>query len=422
MINQRSVDAVDRSTFSSNFRKPLYESYCFANIPGTVERALTGTTTLRQLPPDVLPDATYDKVVVFFVDAFGWRFFERYKDKYPILQRFMTDGVVSKITSQFPSTTAAHVTTIHTGKRVDESGVFEWFYYEPKVDAMIAPLPFSYAGDTVGNTLASSIDPAAILPHETFYSHLQKSAMRTHIFQPPNAINSMYHSVVARGATHTHPYTDLPSALTDLSQAVKEEGGKAYFYFYFGDIDGAGHVHGPDSEEFTAAVDTFFTELESVFVTDVQGNCGKTCMLMTADHGQANTDPETTIYLNKALPKIVDWIQTNANGDLLVPGGSCRDLFLYIKDECLDVATRKITTLLDGRAEVHQVADLLDQGFFGDAPSDTLKSRLGNLCILPYQHESVFWWDAGRFEQNYYGHHGGLTPEEMDSIFLTLEL
>jgi Type I phosphodiesterase / nucleotide pyrophosphatase len=148
MINQNSLNAVNGSTFSTSFRKPLYDSYCFSNIPGTIEQALTGSTDLPTLPSDtvLVPGKQYDTVVLFFIDAFGWRFFERYQDQFPTLKRFIEQGKVSKITSQFPSTTSAHVTAIHTGQRVDESGVFEWFYYEPQVDDMISPLPFAIAG------------------------------------------------------------------------------------------------------------------------------------------------------------------------------------------------------------------------------------------------------------------------------------
>ena len=32
------------------------------------------------------------------------------------------------------------------------------------------------------------------------------------------------------------------------------------------------------------------------------------------------------------------------------------------------------------------------------------------------------WYEPGKFEQKYYGHHGGLTPQEMEIPLLALEL
>ena len=60
----------------------------------------------------IFPVVQIDAHVFLFIDAFGWKFFEKYKNRYPFLQRFIDNGVVSKITAQFPSTTAAEVTTI----------------------------------------------------------------------------------------------------------------------------------------------------------------------------------------------------------------------------------------------------------------------------------------------------------------------
>src|SRR6266581_4409859 len=146
MINADSLNAVNASKFNDQFAKPLYDSYCFSQIPQTIYHLLTGDEQ-PGLPISVLGDLPrrFDKVILMFVDGFGWRFFERYAEKYPFLKTILAQGIISKMTSQFPSTTAAHVTCIHTGLNVGQSGVYEWHYYEPLLDEIIAPLLFSLA-------------------------------------------------------------------------------------------------------------------------------------------------------------------------------------------------------------------------------------------------------------------------------------
>ncbi len=111
MLNTTSVKAVNNSRFSLRFVKPLYDSYCFSNIPQTIPFLLTGEGRTA-LPLDVLGNLPirYDKVILFLVDAFGWRFFERYAERHEFLKTILNNGVVSKMTSQFPSTTSAHAT------------------------------------------------------------------------------------------------------------------------------------------------------------------------------------------------------------------------------------------------------------------------------------------------------------------------
>ena len=94
---------------------------------------------------------------------------------------------------------------------------------------------------------------------------------------------------------------------------------------------------------------------------------------------------------------------------------SCRDLFLYVRDEALDEVHDKLTRAVGERGEVWRVDDLLREGFFGPAPSERLRKRLGNLVVLPYDGESAYWYEEGRFDMHYLGHHGGLTPAEMDT-------
>jgi len=424
MINDNSLRAVAAAGWTDRFIMPLYESYCFSNIPQLVRHILMEDADTG-LPADTLGHLAgpYDKVILFFIDAFGWRFFEQYHERYPFLRRIVREGVASELTSQFPSTTAAHVTAIHTGLPVGRSGVYEWFYYEPLVDRIIAPLLFSFAGDHERDTLrAAGVRPEHIYPRATLYQELARRGVASYFFQSQAYTPSSYSGVVSDGA-RVVPYRTLPEALATLADMTLAERGKAYYFLYFDDIDATCHRHGPGSDQLAAEIDAFLMTMESAFYQSLAGKAGRTLFLMTADHGQIEIDPATTVYLNVAAPGIIPYIKTNRAGRLLAPAGSPRDLFLHIKPECLDGAQAYLRGQLAGKADIYRVPDLIDAGFFGTAdPSPAFRGRVGDLVVLPYRGESVWWYERDRFDQHYYGHHGGLTREEMETALLAQSL
>jgi predicted AlkP superfamily pyrophosphatase or phosphodiesterase len=428
MLNPASLSAVNTAKFSQCFVRPLYDSYCFSNLPTTIDFLLTGEKA-QMLPLDVLGNlpTKYDNVILFFVDAFGWRFFEHYAEKYAFLKTLSSQGVVSKLTSQFPSTTAAHVTCMHTGLNVGQSGVYEWNYYEPLVDDIISPLLFSYARDkTLRDTIKnSSLSPAQFFPSQTFYQTLQSRGVTPHILQHQSYTPSTYSDIVFRGAS-VHPYKTLYNALATLTDMLIDKPRttpSTYYFFYFDRIDTACHNYGPSSQQFEDEVDRFLTMLDQTFYQSVRGKSGNTLLMMTADHGQVEVDPRNTYYLNRQMPSITRYLKTNKRGQLLVPAGSARDMFLHVKEEYIDPLVLELQQRLDGRAEVYRTSELLAQNFFGlQPPSRHLLDRVGNVAILPYKHESVWWYEEGKFSMHFYGHHGGLTPEEMEVPLLLLPL
>ncbi|MBO9309393.1 MAG: alkaline phosphatase family protein [Chloroflexi bacterium] len=337
--------------------------------------------------------------------------------RYPALRRFADEGVISKISVQFPSTTAAHVTTINAMQSVGESGVYEWFYYEPILDAIIAPLTFSYAG-TPRETLRSVIAPQAILPHQTIYQELAAHGVQSYAFQDIAYAHSSYSKTLFNGAQIV-PFYTLSQGLTNLRLLLEASEMPTYCFFYYSSIDSIAHGYGPDSAHHRAEIDMFFTALERLFFAELPRD-GETLILLTADHGQVEVDPSTTHYLNRELPQLTPLLRTDQRGAPLVPAGSARDMFLYVKAAHVQEAYEMLAAHLRGAAEVYRTADLLAEGFFGARCSDLFRARLGELVILPYAHQSVWWYEQGRFEQNFFGHHGGLTPDEMHSAFMVL--
>ena len=416
MLNAASVATVNGAKFSQDFVRPLYGSYCFANIPRTIKYLLTGEGQ-SALPPDVFGNlpTRYNRVILFFVDAFGWRFFEHYATRYSFLKHLLNEGVVSKLTSQFPSTTAAHTATIHTGLEVGQSGVYEWNYYEPLIDELMTPLFFSYAGDKERETLKRTGLPAErFYPRHTFYQDLKGSGVASHIFQHEGYTPSTPSNAYFRGAS-VYPFRTLSEALIQMKELLQKDAqGPEYYFLYFDRIDFAGHQHGPHSEQFEQAVERFLKTMEQEFYQPLSGKLRDTLFMMTADHGQMAVSPQKTFYLNREAREIERYLKTNQKGQFLVPAGSARDMFLYIEDEHVDRAITYLQERLAGRAEIYRTQELLAQHFFGlNQPSPEFLSRVGNVVILPYRHESVWWYEEGRFRMHFLGNHGGLTPEEM---------
>jgi hypothetical protein len=399
------------------FLKPRYNSHCFADIPATVTYLLTGQGQ-PALSSEVLGpfNKEYEAVVLLFVDAFGRRFYEQFKS-HPALVHLTANGHVSQLTSQFPSTTAAHVTAIHTGLPPAQSGVYEWYYYEPKSDAVIAPLPFSFAGTERRETLRSThLTPADLYPSQTLYQQLAAQDIKSYVFQHRSFATSTYSNYVSRGAT-LRPFYTLSQALVNLRSLLAQPESPVYYFLYFDAIDTISHWHGPTSPHLAAEIDSFLQILDTHFLKPLAGQLKDTLLILTADHGQVETDPATTLYLNldSRFNGVTQYLKRNQKGDWLVPAGSARDFFLYIQPGQLDAAQAFLADRLEGRADVLKVTDLIAQGYFGpQPPSDVFLSRVGDLVILPYAGESVWWHESDKYEQRFYGHHGGLTPQEME--------
>ncbi len=419
------------SSFPPNFTKPQYGKRCFADLPLLTRSLLTGEPAQRaELDPSMQLANQYDIVILLFIDGFGWRFFEKFSE-HPWLARFITDGQARQWTSQFPSTTAAHVTAIHTGLPVGQSGVFEWIYYDPHVDDVIAPLLFSHAGTFERDTLKlQGVDPAMVFPTTpTHYEQLQQRGIGSTILQHNEYTPSTYSDAVFRGA-EVIPYRTLPEALANLRLLVNEVKTPHYFFLYFDKVDSLCHQYGPNSPQVEAEIDAVLTNLERLLFDKLGTSAASSpakdvLLLMTADHGMAEVDPATTLYLNRdpRFSSILDSFKQNRQGKPIVPAGCCRDMFLYVQDDRLDEVYALLTHELRDVAAVAKTADLLAHGYFGPTPfSPAFEQRLGDLVILPYLHESVWWYEKGRFDMELYGHHGGLTAQESQIPLLALDL
>lgn len=399
-----------------------YGAFRLSNIPGTIVSLLTKERPECRLPEPSLKGLfrDYEKAVLFIVNGFGWCTFDHIACNSGFLREMIRRGVLLKLAAQFPSTTTCNITTLNTGLNVAQHGMFEWFYYEPVVDDIIAPLLYSYGREQMHRgTLkkVKGLKPEDIYPAKSFYKDLNDLGVKCYAYQDKSFSGSPYSDIVFRTA-EMRGYGTPAEGLADMAEMVGRSG-KAFHSYYYDRVDYLLHRFGPHSCEVEADILAFFKDLENMFWNKVRDKARDIAFIVTADHGHTPIDYTKTIYLNQKLPELERYMKRNREGRPLVPAGSCRAMFLYIKDEHLEEAQAQLQDLLKDIAIVCRVSDLVEHCFFIERHiSQTLACRLGNLVILPFTDVPVWWYVKDVFYIDYLGHHGGLTREELEIPFL----
>jgi len=382
--------------------RPEQGTRCFDQLPATVERLLTGARNGPVLDEPFLRER-FERVALVYFDAFGWTFLERHAD-HPVVERARADGLLTQLTAQFPSTTTAQVTTVHSGLPVAEHGLYEWHVYEPTLDRLITPLLFSFAGDGIRGTLLGQIDPDALFPTDSVYARLADAGVRSTVVLPASIAGSAPNVGLLRMADAV-PFETAQGALAAASRALDED--TAYAHVYLDALDSLMHGVGTDDPAVGFVTRSVLDDLHRA--TFPPG----TLVLLTADHGMSPVDPDRTVYVNELWPGLAERLETGADGKPLAPAGSCRDLFLHVREEHVDEVCAALSERLDGVADVVAVDELVAEAIFTE-PSPRLRERLAHVVVLPRYGEAVYWHEPGRFAQQLHGQHGGLSPQEME--------
>jgi hypothetical protein len=391
---------------------PAYGERSFDLLPGTLERLLTGTTSRAALDPGLLGglDGPVERVLFVYFDAFGWHDAEQHLD-HPLLRRARAEGVLERLTSQFPSTTTAHVTTIHSGLPVWEHGLYEWYVLDSGLNRLIAALHFVFAGTREPLPL----EPLEVFPRGGFIDDLGAAGVRATVVQSHLFAHSPANRALASIAT-TVPSYSVAHGLAMAGAALAKPG---YVFCYLDHFDGLMHHVGPEHPIVRSAARATLDLIDRA-MRDGTIPAG-TRVVLSADHGMAPIDPARTLNVNRIWPELDGLLERGADGRPLAPAGSSRDLFLHALPDAVDEVVTGLGERLDGRAEVRPVADLVAAGAFGPRQSGALVARLANVVVLPAAGESAYWHDPPRFEEHLLGQHGGLSAREMEIPLLVLD-
>ncbi|MEM7322005.1 MAG: alkaline phosphatase family protein [Actinomycetota bacterium] len=315
--------------------------------------------------------------VLLVLDGLGWDQLQDHKDVLPTVSTF----VGGPITTVAPSTTAAALTSITTALPPGEHGLVG--YRMVVDDAVFNTLRW---GTDARPDCRRTIPPPMLQPYDPFLGS------RLALVTKAEFRRSGFTEAHLRGGTLTG-YRTTAVLVHEVARLVRE--GEQAVYAYYDGVDKVAHEYGLASEYRAELgfVDRLVKDLMDALPSG-------TTLMVTADHGQVDCGHDL-------LPIAPD-VLSRTDG----LSGEARFRWLHAPDggvgELLDAATDNHSH----HAWVRSTEQMLDEQWFGRNVSDEVRSRLGDVALLPFLPIGFEDPDDGG-PMDLIGRHGSLTSAEM---------
>ncbi|MBU4485734.1 MAG: alkaline phosphatase family protein [Candidatus Delongbacteria bacterium] len=355
---------------------------------------------LRSLPSENL--SKYKNIVNIVIDGLGYNYLMRKR------KNILKIHTIDRITSVFPSTTSACITSFATGLAPKEHGVTGWFIRlkENKIDIPSTILLFN---DRRNDEALTKI---GIKPDDVFIDfRLSKKIKNLKVLLPESIKDSIYTSYLLADS-HKIGYKGLEDFYSKLSDAVKSDKAKKnYIYGYLPDLDAVYHKAGSKSRNLTKLFYAIAKETEK-FIRKIKGT--NSLVIITADHGLLDGEADRQLNMND-LPEINKMLDFPLCGEP-------RAAYCYVKNEYKKDFKKIVEKEIGYAVEVLSREKMIKEGYFGlfDA-NPKLDNRIGDFILICKENyvikdflpnEKVKWHSAD---------HGGLSAEEMFVPLIIIE-
>jgi hypothetical protein len=415
----QQVQSTEKKT-NTPFIYPQYNNNCISKIPNIILNLFEAENEKTKSPFEnaikLHTPERINKVVLVVIDGFGFNQFLNYHKENKFLRNLTIKGEVYPITSVFPSQTTNALTTLNTGLTPQEHGLIEYFIYLKDIGVVNA-LQFERIGYKLQtNLIDEGFDPniLLLLKRKTIHKTLKETGIDTFTHIPASNAFNACSKLIFQGSKII-PSVKTSDSIVRLRKNLEENDGRsAYFFVHIDTLDTISHVYGPESYEYFAELSMITYLLKKELAEKIDTKTAKeTLLLLTADHGGLNIDPKETTYLNY-LPKAILNLQVGKNRKPIMPTGGPREVFLHIKEEKLSETKKWLSQKIGNKAQIIETREAAEKGLFGlGLASKELFERTGNLMILPYGNETVWFENSENGKINLLGQHGGLNEQEM---------
>jgi len=373
---------------------PDYAGYSITGLPALIARLfdLDGRETpLTEIASDL---STFDHVVLLLLDGLGYRKVESLFDRFPdlALRSLSQTGLFLPLTSVFPSTTVASLTSIGTGLTPLEHGLIGYRLYLRETSAITNMIRFAMVGNGRSDAaFGAGLDPETIIPGPTLHERLGTHGVNVHTLLPQHISGSGLSRVLYRGSGHVHATTGLADMLVTARQVLAAATSRSLLSLYWPGLDTVAHVRGPETDAYVAEL----RAIDDAIRRELVGQAGNTLLIVASDHGFVSMKPD-------------NYIQLGDTPDV----GEPRASYLFVREGERERVSRALNRRLKDGLVCVDSCTLLEDGLLGEGTAHPeISGRVGDLAVVATGRAGIFhpYQDAIRLR----GMHGGLTEEEM---------
>jgi len=403
----------------NDFLPPDYEGGSIANVPATVSSLLG--SPFSGLPPLYEPlwkplAGRIRRVVVLLIDSLGWNMVQQVSPEIDWLRS--QAAVEGKITSVFPSTTVAALSSLWTGYAPAQHGLVGLRLFFPDEAILASMLRFSPTFASFPGSLAEAgVEPEAFLQVPGFAEQLSAAGIPSHAFKGRNIVNSSLSQMLDRGVQKVHGIVTAADLFVQMRELLETTAGTPlYVNAYWPAVDTLCHAFGPDHPSVAAEIRATFGLLKTEFLDRLSPAArNETALFITADHGHVATPPDLTINVDKD-PTLKEML-------LMRPAGEPRTPYLYARQGCQKALLNYLVETYGNECIVISSAQALTSGLLGPKPhAPGVAQRLGDVVVLMRDGYSMLTPQEEENAQSWGGRHGGMTVTEMEVPWLGISL
>jgi hypothetical protein len=377
------------------FHRPDYRGGSILNLLSSIIRSRGGRSPhpeLTALPAKSLAPAR--RVIYVLVDGLGAAQLERHL-RQGQGRAFFAAHPRAVITSVFPATTAAAVTTFATGASPAEHAVLGWTINLPDLgivgNVLLERTP-------TGTPLA---DPARLSKYLALPSHMDSVKGATAFLAEKRIVGSAHTRAGTRWQQHRA--FDTLRGLQRAALSFARQPGRGVAYAYWGDYDHRCHSYGCAHEQ----VARHFDDLDGMLAGLARGLRGANAVLIvTADHGLVDVPARRRVLLT-GVPGLPACLAT-------LPSGDARAAACFVRPGREAAFKRIVRERLRRRCVLVPRQELLSAGLLGPGvPHRALEGRVGDYLLLARAgcaFESRVPWEPRTSKR---AEHGGLSRSEM---------